>query len=250
MKPPFIPKLHDLSWLIEPQIRPCGGPIFFAESLTSWTGDNILHNGSFGLVDTGKMKLLVTCRHVWDEFQILRRDSPGLNLCVCINPQLVITLGDARPIDEDKERDIASFDMGPFLTHCEQSKFFPLPHKSARVKMGDAIAFIGYPGRVDASTSIGVQFRRVFHTTFAYDVTKFTIIADVSNMKHVKRKSTEDACDEWGGISGSPCFVVRKSSSIELAGFATSVGMDQLRFTVATCLNSDGTIDRITPYSL
>jgi hypothetical protein len=32
-------------------------------------------NGSYGLVDTGSMKLLVTCRHVWEGFQSYRKKA-------------------------------------------------------------------------------------------------------------------------------------------------------------------------------
>ena len=111
------------------------------------------------------------------------------------------------------------------------------------------MAFIGYPGRIEADTCIGVRFRRKLHATFAYDVTNFTIFADGSRRRQLGRnsiKSTSDKESEWGGISGSPCFVVRENFSIGLAGFTTSVGMSNLRFTLANCLNPDGTIIRIS----
>jgi hypothetical protein len=58
----------ELAFLIEPMVRQFCGPIFFTHSLEQAEG-NITANGSFGLVDTGTKKLLVTCYHVWDEFR-------------------------------------------------------------------------------------------------------------------------------------------------------------------------------------
>src|SRR6266852_1816998 len=63
---------NELEFLIEPQVRQFCGPIFFTLSLKSALG-NVTNNGSFGLVDTGSKKLLVTCHHVWKEFQERRR---------------------------------------------------------------------------------------------------------------------------------------------------------------------------------
>jgi hypothetical protein len=48
--------------------------------------------------------------------------------------------------------------------------------------------------------------------------------------------------DELAGISGSPCFLVRDNSPIQLVGFAIKVFMNLLSFTHARCLNPDGTI--------
>lgn len=59
-----IPRL-DLEFVIEPQVRYFCGLIFFTKSMETPAG-TIVNNGSFGLVDTGSRKLLVTCSHVWD----------------------------------------------------------------------------------------------------------------------------------------------------------------------------------------
>jgi hypothetical protein len=60
--------IEELTFLIEPQISPICGPLFFTRSLESAV-DNVTANGSFGLVDTGQKKLLVTCHHVLEEFE-------------------------------------------------------------------------------------------------------------------------------------------------------------------------------------
>jgi hypothetical protein len=60
----LIKQLYDF---ISPRIKPSCGALFFAQSLVKASG-NILASGTFGLVDTGDKKILVTCRHVLTDF--------------------------------------------------------------------------------------------------------------------------------------------------------------------------------------
>jgi len=46
--------VDEIKFWIEPQINPYRGPLFITRSLESPVGDNIISNGGFGLVDTGK----------------------------------------------------------------------------------------------------------------------------------------------------------------------------------------------------
>jgi hypothetical protein len=248
LKPPFKPKVFDLLFLMEPQIRPCCGAIFFTRSLERWTGDNTTNNGSYGLVDTGKKKLLVTCQHVWSEFQAERRNDSELKLCVCLNAGSVIPFDSACLIDQDEKLDLACFDMEPFLDKCAESQFAILnPSHVRQLKVGDALGFIGCPGRVPASTSIGVQFRRVPHVSFVYGFNDRFFMADLSRMRPLGSEKEEEADREnpYGGISGSPCFFLHPRGLLpELVGFATSVSMSLLQFTRVQFLNEDGTIRR------
>ena len=67
--PPHIRSRIDLlNFVIFPQIKQFVGPVFFFHSLKSEIG-NVIFNGSYGLVDTGEKKLLVTCRHVVEDFR-------------------------------------------------------------------------------------------------------------------------------------------------------------------------------------
>ncbi len=70
-----------LEFVVEPEVRQYCGPVFFTRSLKV-AGGNIVANGSFGLVDTGKKKLLVTCFHVWEEFQKAQRADSDLKMCL------------------------------------------------------------------------------------------------------------------------------------------------------------------------
>ena len=66
---------RELEFVVEPQVRQYCGVIYFTRSLERAQG-NVTANASFGLVDTGSKKLLVTCHHVWAEFQKARIESP------------------------------------------------------------------------------------------------------------------------------------------------------------------------------
>jgi hypothetical protein len=214
--------------------------------LESGAADNISANGSFGFVDTSKMKLLVTCQHVWAAFDVARRENPQMKMCVCPSSNSVLVLDPIQPIDQDEKLDLASFDMEPFLTKCTDSKFFPLDCENVpRVVKGDALAFVGFPGRIQAQTSIGVKFWRRLHATIAYDVSDSCVYSDVSRLKSSKPEpESVRQASARGGISGSPCFLVRQNLLLQLVGFATSEALNVLRFTLARCLNADGTLKR------
>ena len=50
--------------------------------------------------------------------------------------------------------------------------------------------------------------------------------------------------EQFGGMSGCPCFLVRDYKALELAGFVTDIPYDSyLSITLARCVNSDGRIE-------
>jgi hypothetical protein len=59
-----------LEWIVEPQVTRFCNPVFFITSDKKVAG-HIEASGSYGLMDTGRKKLLVTCHHVFDEFRRL-----------------------------------------------------------------------------------------------------------------------------------------------------------------------------------
>jgi hypothetical protein len=94
----------ELEYFIEPQVRQFCGPLFFTNPLETAFG--VINNGSFGLFDTGSKKLLVTCYHVWDEFQRARHENPDLKMCVCLDWGPFVVLDIEKPIGEDEKLDI------------------------------------------------------------------------------------------------------------------------------------------------
>jgi hypothetical protein len=52
--------------------------------------------------------------------------------------------------------------------------------------------------------------------------------------------------EDYGGISGAPCFLVREDQQIRLVGFATGYApnaMNSLSFTYVNFIRPDGTIN-------
>jgi hypothetical protein len=142
-------------------------------------------------------------------------------------------------IDEDKQLDIATFDVESPLPACGGRKFYRLNESPPRrVAKGDVLFFIGFPGHlrriVDGAVGFGRSPFGVCASGCNQNGSKF-----VSNISNLKIPS-----DELGGISGCPCFLVRKMKPIQLVGFASGVSMNLLHFTHARCLNRDGTINK------
>lgn len=236
--------IEEIETVIEPQVRPFCGPLFFARSLESVLG-SVIANGSFGLVDTGKKKLLVTCHHVWDEFQKARDIDSELRILVCLDRNSPVVLS-GEPIYQDKTLDIATFDMEYLLPACGGRKFYPVHQNPApQVRKGDLLFFVGYPGLLRCVTHEGVGFGRRRFALNVSNVDGLCFHADISNARILYETKPESGKEgDWlGGISGSPCFLVRQGQLPLLVGFVRNYWMNLLWFTHARSLNQDGTHD-------
>jgi hypothetical protein len=235
--------VNDATFLVLPRIKPSCGPLFFTHSLAVAAG-NVSANGSFGLVNTGKKKLLVTCYHVLEEFRELTSEKPDLMLCVALtNVPEVLNLKNL--IDENKQLDLASFDMEPMLSACEGREFFQVNCEHIhRVRKGDKLAFVGYPGRNRIETERAIFWGTTPHLLIAEDVSNYSMVAKTSRVMNLDRELLSERYENpYGGISGSPCFLVQKYSSVELVAFVTEHLNDLqiMKFTSLNCLKSDGT---------
>lgn len=133
--------------LSEPVARQHCGPIFFTRSLIRASKEDIITNGSFGLVDTGVKKLLVTCNHVWQGFDDERFKDSNVKMCVCLDSKNPVYLDEKHLIDRDERSDLATFDMTELLPACGGLKFFNIRSKPPpKVNRDDTIYLIGFPG--------------------------------------------------------------------------------------------------------
>lgn len=227
---------RELEFVVEPQVRQFCGAIFFTRSLEKAEG-NVIANGSFGLVDTGSKKLLVTCYHVWDEFQKALPENPNLQMCLCLDRGNPVVFSPDKPLGADRDLDIVTFDMEPLLAACGKRKFYPLNQNPARkVAKGDVLVFIGFPGYLRCVVDEALGFGRSPFGVRVCSVDGLRFHSDISNVV------TQP--DEFRGISGCPCFLVREAKPIQLVGFATSNWTKYLGFVHARCLNPDGTINK------
>jgi hypothetical protein len=231
------PTRLELEYVIEPQVRQFCGPIFFTKSLQTALG-NVIANASFGFLDTGSQKLLVTCHHVWDEFQDMRLLCPDLRMCLCLDRRHPVLFAPERPVVEDREFDIVTFDMQSLLPACGHHKFYPLNQIPARkIVRGDVLFFIGFPGHLRRASEAALGIGRSPFGVQVHSVDDWRILSDITNLK------TEP--DMLGGISGCPCFLLEENKRPQLVGFASGVVLAKyLKFTHARCLNHDGTINK------
>ena len=230
-----------LAFIVDPEVRQYCGPLFFSTSLTTPSG-NILGNGSFALVNTGKMKLLVTCNHVWDEFKALRSQDSNVMFSLCVDKfsPIIITDPDSLLVDADKRCDLATFDTKPVSDAFASGalQFFDLnANRPPKLRDGDTLYMIGFPGKGRQTNESSLGFPRQPIGVAATQVGNSSFYADV-------RKLNLNA-DDFGGISGCPCFLVLKDRPIRLVGFATGYAPNNvamLQFTYARYIQPDGII--------
>ncbi len=249
-----MPEFDDffLSMTVEPQVRRFCGPVFFASSNETQKG-TIGGSGTFGLIDTGKKKLLVTCWHVIygvGGFKEVHSENPEY--------RFGIGFGGSHPhslsydylmqakVDEERRCDLVTFDVSDDeslqLMAASNLDFYNVKaNRPPKVKVGDVIYFIGFPckGRIENEKSVwhirapfGVHANQVGESTFQADVQGLAL----------------DETD-YGGVSGAPCFIVNESSVVRLAGFVTGYSgpsLHMLQFTYARFIDENGIIHYMT----
>src|SRR5438445_12689157 len=97
--------------ILEAQTKGSVGPLFFASPPYS-VMDSVSASASFALVDVGQRKVLVTCSHVWEDFENKKRQNPALGIFLQLTGPCTHRLSDNQLIDCDKSLDVATFDMG------------------------------------------------------------------------------------------------------------------------------------------
>ena len=229
----------ELDYVIDPQARKFCGPLFFTSSLKTPV-DTIPHNGSFGLIDTGERKLLVTCYHVWETFKELRLQNPNLKFGVCLDMGNPVAMEvDSLLVDEDKRADLVTFAMEELLPVCGRLEFFNLRQSPPpKINAGEMLFFIGFPGKGREVVNNQVGFPR---QPFGVALTEVGISFFYSNVANLNKTA-----DDFGGISGCPCFVVRENKPLKLVGFTTGYALNRLSFTYASRIRPDGKIDSTT----
>jgi hypothetical protein len=235
------PTQQELTKYSVPVVRKHCGPIFFTRSLEKASKETIIANGSFGLVNTGEKKILVTCDHVWEGFEEAHFHDKEMKMCVCLDLGNPVYFDHSRLIDHDKQADLPTFDMTGLSSACKGLKFSNIKSKPPpTVKKGDIVVLIGFPGHGRITGDSFITFTRNPFGLIISSVDGNRFHSDLTNLTWKLDQ------DKYKGISGCPAFKVTygRLSQIQLVGFAREVWMNQLMFAHAGQILPDGKIKR------
>src|SRR3989442_12126245 len=139
----IMPEERPRDFVEDTILRHCG-PIYIIPSLQE--AGAILFNASFGLIDTGQRKLLITCHHVWEFFQNLRQQYPLAEVSVNLGSGPGSVISDAEVIGTDPDLDIAILDPKFQAHELGPLAYFKVPKwPISKISRGEIICFAGFP---------------------------------------------------------------------------------------------------------
>ena len=206
----------------------------------------ILRNATYGLVDTGERKLLLTCYHVWDYLQELRLTHREAEITINLAPGASPAISSAPIIAADRDLDIAVIDPKLQAGELGDRAFFKMTNwPQSPIRGGEAIVFRGYPevGRVNYENH--AQFRSSFFGLHVTSVSDRSILLrnDNNDRTMVGLHNEPLAPTRGSGLSGSPAYRLG-TSGLELAGIVRD-GLSTdgiIMLTHISFLNRDGTL--------
>ena len=89
------------------------GRIFITFGLRTYP-EQMIDNGTYSLIDTGKRRLLVTCHHVWQAYLSCRTESPDAALGINLgygDASIAFGFPERQLIDADADLDLVVFDF-------------------------------------------------------------------------------------------------------------------------------------------
>jgi len=244
----YLTKIKLMAKIVQPFIA----PIFLIPTPSSGPND-IITNGTITFVDTGKQKLYITCKHVWDEYITLHNKSPEVTIAIGLgNASKPIIFNDAILIDDSTDYDIATLEF-PNTEYIIDSKkqFISVPSwPPVRAEVNEFTFVAGFPGlhRVPHKDHTACTFHE---TLFGDDVSSSSerhfVLADTQHQRRqVSFRTGLPEFGRLGGLSGAPAFANRNKKA-ELCGFMYEGGdgTEAIVFIAhASHIGSDGHIIR------
>jgi hypothetical protein len=226
----------------------------FFENLSDVESGQRINNGTVSLVDLGSGKMAITCSHVLEGYREQLKK----------NNETVFRIGNAilnpleRLIDESPELDLATINLrGINIKEISLGKeigasfFQPGTWPPNDVKVGDFIAFGGFPGEWREQTSSG----DLIFDSFSSGATAISSINDEYFICQFEREYWVESLGVkngkdlrvLGGLSGGPVFLIRGNNGIvyhEFVGiiYQFSTDFDLLYISKAKFINKDGRI--------
>jgi hypothetical protein len=221
-------------------------PVFFGDSPASSYSAS-LANGTMSLLKFDGLFLGVTCQHV----------LAGYRNGLTTREDIVFQIGHAQldPLQylkcEDRELDLATFDLTPFVGRVEQmneANFVEPPSwPPSDISEDDVICLAGFPGIWREQLNLG--YLRFF--SFSSGASGVSSVGENHFVTRIEVEQCVVAINEGkvvgslGGLSGGPVFCWRKSGLLraEIVGFIYEYqeNLDLLYVRAAKVLNRDGT---------
>lgn len=236
----------DQTFMVEGHLLLHCGPIFYYRTVPCMC---VCGNGTYGLVDTGKKKLLVTCAHVWTGYQgaQAQQSLSGLSLAILAGTKRPLHITH-EPLCVNEQLDLATWDMESLMSEFTDRQFYPISNQTLpALKPKDVLASIGYTGEGREVFTLGADFKYHFSGLSVSDTSGPIIMVNMSTSKMFDWNGNRiPAPEHFGGVSGSPVYLFQKHFVLKMVGFVTSSGLNALRLTHISCLNQDGTVSRPT----
>jgi hypothetical protein len=200
------------------------------------------------LIDTGKVRVFVTCDHVWTQWKKYKSKHPAAELLVDLGNGTPFILSNAELLGSDTKCDLAVLKTEIDPQQLGSKAFFrieewpiPLPN------VGDFLMIIGFPGRGRIAFGNGVTVWKP--TCLGYPVSsarpdKIILAPEKKNDRKSYENGSEIDHFNIGGMSGSPAFLLRLKGMPLLSGFLYEgkTSADFIFLMPAHHLQQDGTI--------
>jgi hypothetical protein len=200
------------------------GPIFITPGLLTYP-EQMIDNGTYSLIDTGRRRLLVTCHHVWQAYCDCRAENPdavlGLNLGEG-DRNIAFAFPERQLIDADPDLDLAVFDFEPSQIQVKgvqvnhQKDWFPIRKwPIPKASDGDCVVLMGFPGkRIKKARQLCIFTTQIIPLKISGVGHKGILI--LNEPKNVEVFA--DIKNRLGGLSGSPAYTLSKNGA-SLVGF-------------------------------
>jgi hypothetical protein len=202
-------------------VRFCA-PIGWLPSLDASAYQLKCKTGTCVLIDTGKVRVFVTCEHVWTQWKKYKSKHPAAELLVGLDNGTPCILSNAELVDSDAKCDLAvvkaEIDPQQLISKAFfRIEEFPIPLPN----VGDFMIIIGFPGRGRIAFENGITVWKP--TRLGYPVSSVSpsniILAPEKNDRKSYENGNEIDHFDIGGMSGSPAFLLRLKGMPLLAGF-------------------------------
>lgn len=235
---------EELHEVFEEQLLRFCGPIFIGPSQFA-PPSQIIANGTFGLVETGIGRFLITCFHVYEAYVEAKAAHPETIMAILLGTGFKARVFQSELVDGDKEIDLAVFkwDNGYLGEKAFLSvRQFPIP----RVSVGSVVALQGFPGQSRKCDESHGSFGACFFGGLVTAINERKILVENDGTRKLRSVQTNELLPplEIGGMSGSPSYTFR--DGWKLAGFLRegSTTDGRMFLSHASFLNANGTLDR------